>query len=208
MKKLLFFCIIALIIAIVLGFCLWSTNDVSVISAEVSVAAFAVFCPVALKKLPGNAVKTPCPIVYMTVENEKVRLYTLPYLDLCRRDDVWGVLINGVMVQAIDAPETSLAAANDYAAKTSKAYFSPIGMPSDWQAICLMLGRKKFERTVLILTACGIEAESFAFGDYWCDCKKPTLVCLNGKKSERKLANPFRHTKYPQRVHHVRLVVK
>jgi hypothetical protein len=208
MKRVLLFYIIALIIAVMLGFCLWSTNDVSVISAEVSAAAFTVFCPAVLKKLPGNAVKTPCPIVYMEVENDKVRLYTLPYLDLCRRDDVWGILVNGIMVQATDAPGTSLAAANDYATKTSEAYFSPIGMPSSWQAICLMLGHKKFEHTVQILNQCGIEAEGFAFGDYWCDCKKPTLVYLNGKKSGRKLANPFRHTKYPQRAHHVRLLVK
>lgn len=207
MKRVLFFYIIALIIAILLGFCLWSTSDVSV-TAEVSTVAFAVFCPAVLKRLPGNAVKTPCPIVYMEVENDKLRLYTLPYLDLCRRDDVWGISVNGIMVQATDAPATSLAAANDYAAKTSKAYFSPIGMPSGWQAMCIMLGRKKFERTVSILTTCSIEAECFASGDYWCDCKKPTLVYLNGKKSKRKLANPFRQTKNTQRAHHVRLVVK
>lgn len=207
MKRVLFICLIVLIGVVGLGYCL-SMSDVSVVSAEVSVAAFTIFCPVVLKKLPENAVKTPCPVVYMIVENGKVILYTLPYLDLCRREDVWGIEINGVMVQTTDIPGTSLAAAKDYAAKTSKAYFVTIGLPSPWQAMCMMLGRKKFERTVSIMHECGIEAERFAFGDYWCGCKKPTVVYLNGKKSGENLPNPFKHAMDPQQAYHVRLVVK
>lgn len=207
MKRVLFFCLITLICVVGLGFCL-SVNGISAMSAELSVAALAVLCPVILKKLPGNTIKTPCSIVYMAVDEGKAELYMLPYLDLCRREDVWGIEINGVMVQATDAPSANLASAHDYAQKTSKAYTNPLGFPSPWQAMCIMLGRKKFERTVSIMHECGIEAERFAFGDYWCDCKKPTLVYLNGKKSERKLANPFKHAKNQKHAHYVRLVVK
>lgn len=157
---------------------------------------------------PDNAVKTPCDIVYMAVDGGKARLFTLPYLDFYRRDNVWGIMVNGVMIQTTDAPDMNLEKALDYAKKTSKAYLQPIGLPSRWQAMHLMAGRDKFERTVGILTECGVEAERFSLGLYWCDYVEPTLAYLNDKKWQERLLSPFIYTKNPQHANHVRLVVK
>ena len=212
MEKLLSYVLVVLISATGVCSLVWPNSNVTAVLCGLMfcIGVFYTMSASSSKKFPfpDNAVKTPCDIVYMAADGEKASLFTLPYLDFYRRDNVWGIMVNGVIVQATDAPETDLEKARDYVKKTSKAYLQPIGLPSRWQAMHLMAGRDKFERTVGILTECGIEAEGFSFGFYWCDYVEPTLAYLNDKKWQERLLSPFIYTKNPQHANHVRLVVK
>ena len=50
--------------------------------------------------MPTQCIRTPCPIVYRNSERDF--LYCLPYLDLLRTDDVWGVEVAGIKVRILD----------------------------------------------------------------------------------------------------------
>ena len=114
--------------------------------------------------MPTQCIRTPCPIVYRNSERDF--LYCLPYLDLLRTDDVWGVEVAGIKVSKKNNSENW---------ENAKAYlkngeYRNIGvrLPDAVEMLLIAARIKKFERTIRLLENHDIKAEKFTFGKYWC----------------------------------------
>ncbi|MBR1756505.1 MAG: hypothetical protein IJ738_02930, partial [Alphaproteobacteria bacterium] len=85
MEKLLSYVLVVLISATGVCSLVWPDSNVTAVLCGLMfcIGVFYTMSASFSKKitLPDNAVKTPCEIVYMAIDGEKVSLFTLPYLD-------------------------------------------------------------------------------------------------------------------------------
>lgn len=169
MKKLL-------IILFVFGLCVGMHGLVSLfcqnpyfdylISAFLVAIVFALFYRLQERTvpLPNQCIRTPCPIVYRNSERDF--LYSLPYLDLLRRHDVWGVEIAGIKISKKNKEASWV---------NAKAYFKNgeyrnigVRLPDAIEMLVIATKIKKFEKTIELLQHYEIVADKFAYGEYWC----------------------------------------
>ncbi|MBQ8481273.1 MAG: hypothetical protein IJ532_01910 [Alphaproteobacteria bacterium] len=113
--------------------------------------------------LPTQCIRTPCPIVYRNSERDF--LYCLPYLDLLRTNDVWGVEVADIKVSKKN---------NIANWKKAKSYLKEgehrnigVRLPDVVEMLIIVAKIKKFEKTIRILEENKVNAERFSYGKYW-----------------------------------------
>lgn len=108
---------------------------------------------------PANAVLMPLPVVYV----KDGRMEALSHLYLHRKDEIWGVLVDDLVVELIHRGDSSCVEAASIA-EQNEAY-----VPSLEEMRMLYDRKHKFDFAVAMLQENGVEAEKWKDGLYCLD---------------------------------------
>ena len=117
------------------------------------------------KPLPPDCIETSYLIVYRNDENNT--LYSLPYLDLRRTEQVWGFALDGIKISKEEAQYSNTEQAKQLA-EIHELQKIKVCLP-DWY-VMLIIGCniKKIDRLIKLLNENAVKADRFSYGHYWC----------------------------------------
>ena len=132
--------------------------------SEDDLQKLAVFLNEKVLQSRNNKVSTPLPIVYRRKDGNT---FTLPYLDLARVKEVWGIQVGDVFFKKTHEMEDVYEKAHNISKKASvKDKHYRFALTSEFQKAFEL--KDEFNQTAEILRRHAVQAENWQNGSYWC----------------------------------------
>lgn len=123
-----------------------------------------------------SKISTPLPIIYRRKDGEA---FILPYLDLGRVKEVWGIQVGEVWFKKTHEMEDVYEKAHNISQKVSvKGKHYRFALASEFETAFKL--REEFNQTAAILRNHSVIAENWLPGSYWCyGAQKNTAIKFN-----------------------------